>query len=229
MPSSAPAEVEKAAAESCVVLGGGGHAKVLIDCIRAQGDVRVYGVLDANADRWGQLVLGAPILGGDDLLPAIKACGIRHFAVGVGDLFLRERLFEACLESGLEPLTAIHPSALCSAWAKVHRGAQLFPGCIVNAAAVIGENVIVNSGAIVEHDCVVEAHAHLATGAELAGGVYVGKRTLVGVGACVIQNVRVGSSAVVGAGAVVLHDVPDDVTVVGIPARAIRRRDSQGG
>lgn len=216
-------------ADSCVVLGAGGHARVLIDCIQTEGHVEVLGVLDPDSSRWGESVLAVPILGGDNLLAQMKHRGVRYFAVGVGsvgDSSLRQRLFRIGLESGLEPLAVAHPSAFCSTWARVGRGGQLFPGCVVNAGAVLGENVIVNSGAIVEHDCVIGSHAHVATGARLASAVFLGDASFVGVGASVRQGIRIGRRAVVGAGAAVVDDVPDDSVVAGVPAKVLRAQEA---
>jgi UDP-perosamine 4-acetyltransferase len=210
----------------CIILGGGGHARVLIDSIQACRLAIIRGVLDADRSLWGQSILGVEVLGADDLLNGISEQGVNHFAVGlgsVGDSHLRERLFEEGLARGLKPLTVKHPSAVCSAWAEVGSGAQLFPASVVNANAVLGQNVIINSGAIVEHDCVIGAHTHIATGAKLSGAVEVGAGAHIGAGAVVRQDIRIGERAIVGAGACVVKDVAPGTLVVGVPARELKR------
>ncbi len=212
----------------CIILGGGGHARVLVDCLQASDHVQLYGVLDRDSAHWGQTLLGVPILGGDELLAEVVAQGVNCFAVGlggIGDNRPRQRLFELGLSFGLEPLTVMHPTAICSRWAKVGPGSQLFPGSIVNAGTELGVNVIVNSGAIVEHDCVVGPHAHVATGARLASTVRVGAGAHIGTGATVKQCITIGEQAIVGAGAVVVKDVPPHTVVVGVPARPLRQRE----
>lgn len=209
----------------CVILGGGGHARVLIDSLKESGVATPQAVLDSDRSKRGQELLGVPILGGDDFLPELARRGITHFVVGLGstgDNEPRRRLFELGLSHKLQPLTVIHPSAICSKEAKVGRGSQLFPGCIVNAGVKLGENVIVNSGAIVEHDCVIEDHVHIATGAKLASTVYVGRGAHIGIGAAVRQKIKIGERALVGGGSVVVKDVPAHVVVVGSPARLLR-------
>ena len=208
----------------CIVLGGGGHARVLIDSLQLMKSVVIYGVLDADRSLWGQSVLGVPVLGGDDLLPQMIERGVNHFAVGlgsVGNSLVREHLFEMGLASTLKPLSVKHPSSVCSSWAEVGIGVQLFPASVVNAGARLGANVIVNSGAVVEHDCVIGAHAHIATGAKLSGGVRVGAGAHIGAGAVVKQDLSIGERAVVGAGACVVKDVAPDTVVVGVPARPL--------
>jgi UDP-perosamine 4-acetyltransferase len=209
----------------CAILGGGGHARVLIDCIRESGLAEIEGVLDLDSSLHGQKILDVPVLGNDDLLGEIAASGVKHFMVGlggVGDNGPRRRLFELGCSCRLTPLTVRHPSALVSRWARIGPGCQLLPGSIVNAGATLGKNVIVNSGAIVEHDCVIGDHVHIATGAKLASTVQAGVGAHVGAGATVKQSVRIGEGAIIGAGAVVVKNVEPGIVVVGVPARPIR-------
>jgi len=216
----------------CVILGGGGHARVLIDCIQMIGRIKLVGILEHDRTRWGQELMNIPILGGDDLLAEISARGVNCFVVGVGGTGNnqpRQRLYDMGLANHLKPLTIVHPAAVCSRWAKVGAGSQLLPGSIINAGAVIGMNVIVNSGAIVEHDCVVGNHVHIATGAKLASTVRVGDGAHIGAGATVRQCLTIGERAIIGAGAVVVKDVVADTVVAGVPARPLRRENPSGG
>lgn len=209
----------------CVLLGGGGHAKMLLDIIAAMPGVSVHGILDGDRAKWGGDLSGFPILGGDDLLDGLAMQGVTHFAVGLGsvrDCSPRRRLFDRGCAAGLKPLTLVHPSCILSQRAAVGEGSQLLPGSIVNASAFIGRNVIVNSGAIVEHDCSIGDHVHIATGAVLASTVTVGEGAHIGAGAVIRQVLTIGPGAVVGAGAVVVKDVPPGVTVAGVPARLLR-------
>lgn len=206
----------------CLVLGGGGHARVLIDSLYASETALPVAVLDADRTLWGKDVLGVPVRGGDDLIPALLQEGVRHFVMGVGgvaDNAPRRGLFERAVACGLTPLTVRHPAAICSRWATIGAGSVLFPAAVVNAGATVGVNVIVNTGAIVEHDCVIGDHAHLATGAKLASTVRVGIGAHIGAGATVRQCVVIGEGAVVGAGAVVIRDVAPGTVVIGVPAR----------
>ena len=209
----------------CIVLGGGGHARVVIDAIRESDLAVIDGVLDADPSRHGQMVLDVPILGGDDLLGLLASGGATHFVVGLGgtgDTFPRTRLFDLGCANSLVPLTVSHPSALISNWASVGPGCQMLPGCIVNAGASLGKNVILNSGSVVEHDCVIGDHVHIASGAILASSVRIGRGAHVGAGATIRQCLQIGDGAIVGAGAVVVKDVEGGVVVAGVPARPIR-------
>ena len=205
----------------CVILGAGGHGRVVLECIRALGQEAVDAFLDENHELWGTEVDGVPVPGGDGLMPEVRAEGTTHFIVGLGalgDRRLRRRLFEQGVAAQLKPLSVVHPAAICSTRASIGQGTLVGPGAIVNVGASIGKNVILNSGSIVEHDCNVSSHTHIASGACLGGGATVGSDCLIGALAVIRHGITIGEGVVVGAGSVVLRDVSHGLTVVGIPA-----------
>lgn len=211
-------------------LGTGGHAKVMIEIIRGQSRYDIRGLLDADAGLWGTQVLGCPVIGDDRVMPELFSSGIRHAFVGVGgsgNTHPRRTLYERARQAGFSIVDTIHPKAVISTSAVCGEGVTIMAGVVINAQARLGANVIVNTGAIIEHDCEISDHVHVATGAKLAGTVFVGKGTHIGLGASVRQCVRIGANVLVGAGAVVVDDVPDNVIVVGVPAR-VRERTGAG-
>jgi sugar O-acyltransferase (sialic acid O-acetyltransferase NeuD family) len=209
-----------------VGLGAGGHAKVVIEILLTKGDFEIAGLLDVNPRLWGSEQMGIPVLGSDDLLPSLFESGIRQAFIGVGSMGtndIRRSLYERARQLGFKVAPCIHPNAVVSPSAVLGDGPTILAGAVINAAARIGVNVIVNTGAIVEHDCVLGDHSHIAPGARLASAVTVGEGAHIGIGASVRQCIRIGRSAIVGAGAAVVQDVPDNTTVVGVPARPLRR------
>jgi UDP-perosamine 4-acetyltransferase len=208
----------------CVILGGGGHAKVVIEALRAEGRLDPVAIVDAAAARKGRSVFGVPIVGDDAAFPSLLGSGITLAVSGIGgvrDNTLRRNLLTKAREAGFTIAGVVHPSALVSPSAKIAPGAQVLWGAVVGPDAVVGEGALVNTRAIVEHDCRVGAYAHVATGAVLAGGVTVSDLAHVGAGAVVRQGITIGARAVVGAGAAVVKDVPEGQTVVGVPARPL--------
>lgn len=207
-----------------VVVGAGGHGKVVVEAIRAGGCFEIVGLIDQRADRAGG-VLDLPLLGDDSLLfrHAIEADCV---AIGVGLPRVdggRAGLFWRVKACQYELPAIVHPSAIV-AGAAIADGVQIMARAVVQPGAVLDENCIINTAAVVEHDCRVEAHAHIAPGAILGGGVVVGTGALVGIGACVLPGVKIGCGATVGAGAVVVRDVADGVTVAGVPAVVLPAR-----
>ena len=207
------------AADDIFILGASGHGMVVCDIVAAAHDgARAVGFVDANPSLHGTRVLDLPVIG---TLEELSIRGIRRVAMGIGNNAARRRAFARVLELGLQPVTAVHPSAVLSAHATVGRGTVVMANAAINVAAEIGENVIVNTGSSIDHHCAVGAHAHIAPGAVLAGNVRIGEETLVGAGAVVIPGISIGARCVVGAGAVVTANVPDGLTVAGVPARPI--------
>jgi sugar O-acyltransferase (sialic acid O-acetyltransferase NeuD family) len=209
-----------------VGLGAGGHAKVVIEILRLLGGYELVGLLDAKPEMWGTKLSAVPVLGDDALLAELYQQGTRCAFIGVGtvgDASVRKRLYEEAHRLRFEVARAVHPQAIVSSSAKIGDGPTVMAGAVINAAASIGDNVIVNTGAIVEHDCIIGSHAHVATGARLGGGVSVGEGAHIGIGASIRQRVNISRNAIVGAGAVVVKDVPEGVTVVGVPAKVLEK------
>jgi sugar O-acyltransferase (sialic acid O-acetyltransferase NeuD family) len=207
---------------SLVIVGAGGHAKVVADIVLGSGKYRVAGATDSRGPKAG--FDGVPVLGGDDALPALRKRGVKAAAVGIGSAqkTAPRRRLRLMLEGlGFELPVLIAPSAVVSPSASLFAGCQIMPGAIVNAGARIGAGAVINTAAVIEHDCVIGDDSYVAPGAIVGGGAKLGARVFIGMGAVVLQLVELGDAAVVGAGAVVTKGVRAGATVVGVPAREL--------
>ncbi len=213
----------KSAERDIVVLGAGGHAKVLIDMLRASGR-SIRAILDPDPAKHGHTVLGVTVKGSESLLAEWKVSEI-HLVNGLGSVKsteARRHLFESWKARGYEFATVVHPSAVVAAEVTLEEGVQLFAGTVIQPGTVVGANTIVNTRASVDHDCRIGPHVQIAPGCTLSGGIVVEEDVHIGTGASVIQGVHVGRGAVIGAGAVVIRDVPASTIVAGVPARQLR-------
>jgi len=196
---------------SLLLYGAGGHAKTVLEMIRALRLFDLAGIVDDNPALWGTDVLGVPVLGGRDKLAELRQQGVALAANGVGgiiDIEIRVRLFTLLSASGFAFPALIHPSAAVEQSARVGAGAQVFAQAYVGSSAVLGEKCMVNTGAVVSHDCEVGAYTHLAPGCLLAGQVRVGQKALIGMGVTTAIGISIGDRARVGNGATLLADVP---------------------
>ena len=200
-----------------VIIGSGGHAKVVIELVRAEGKYQIKGC--TGLGERGFVLGDIPILGSDSVLPAMLANGARKAFVAIGDNHLRLRLLAQVSEMGFQLINAISPDAVVSPSAVLGRGIAIMAGAIINASTQIGDGAIINTNAGVDHDCQIGSGAHIGPGSVLAGNVEIGSEAFLGVGTCVVPGVRVGSCTIVGAGSVVVRDIPDGVTAMGVPAR----------
>lgn len=209
-------------AEYIVLVGAGGHAKVLIDLIRSANHFAIKGLLDPRREP-GTLVLDSPILGDDSLLHQLFTAGIRNACIAIGsvrDNRIRLISYQKVKAIGYTIPTLIHPRAIVSnSGTSIAEGAQIMAGAIVQPESYVGKNTIINSGAVIEHDCQIGDHVHVCPGAIVSGGCHIGEQSFIGAGAVIIQGISIGRGVIIGAGAVVIGDVPDGNLVKGVPAR----------
>lgn len=197
------------------LIGAGGHARVVMDCIDRCGLPVEVRLVDTDPSRWGQVCMGRVI--GAQPAPAEAAGAVFHVAIGSNPL--RATLAEQSSLVGMLPLTLQHPQASVAMTACLGRGVFVAAQAVIGPMAAIGDGCIINHGAVVDHDCQVEAYCHVAPNATLGGGVRVGAGSLLGAGCTVLPGVKVGRGCTVGAGAVVTRDLADGATAVGVPAR----------
>lgn len=209
-----------------VIVGAGGHGKVVLDVLLAEGKFRPVGFVDNNPTLLDSYVGGLPVLGPINALPRLRRQKIRKAIVAIGENETRLEQAAKLREEGFDLVTAVHPTAFVSPRAVLGGGVVVGPKAAVVTEARVGDLAIVNTSAVIEHECDVGEGAHVAPGAVIAGRVRVGRGAFVGIGANVIQCLRIGEFAVVGAGAVVIDDVADRVTVVGVPARPTKAEGS---
>ena len=202
--------------DSVILLGGGGHAKVIADSIRARGD-EVAGILDDGIPA-GTMVMDIPVLG---KISEFEKYSEHKCIISIGSNGIRQRI-AGQLAGKARWYTAIHPSAIISPHAAVGEGSVVMPGAVINAGAKVGAHCIVNTGAIVEHDNELADFVHVSPAAALGGTVTVGALTHIGIGATVRNNINICGGCTIGAGAVVVKDIEEPGTYVGVPAKKIK-------
>lgn len=203
-----------------IILGAGGHSKVLIEALLVSSAV-IVGIVDPNPALVGTKVLGAPVLGGDEIVNEYPPSQV-HLVNGLGSVGLpanRQQLYERFKSLGYTFATVVHPSAVVASDVVLCEGAQVMAGAVIQPGCRIGANSIINTRASVDHDCIIGDHVHISPGVTFSGGVTVGACSHIGTGATVIQGISIGSGCLVAAGAVVTKDIADGAKVRGVPAR----------
>lgn len=198
-----------------IIIGTGGHAKVVADIVLSARDHLVgFFANDGSIDSF----MGWPVLGRDAEYDKFMNC---YFVIAIGNSGVRERISSSM--DRVKWYTAVHPSASVSAiCTSIGDGSVIMANSVINPYAQIGRHCIINSNATVEHDNRIEDFVHVSVGAELAGTVRVGKRTWIGAGATVTDGISVCQDCMIGAGAVVIKDIDISGTYVGIPAHRIK-------
>lgn len=206
-----------------VVVGAGGHGKVVADALLVSGET-ILGFVDDRREP-GSTVYGLPVLGPLGWFEK----NVARAALAIGDNVARRRASDAIVASGSTLVRAIHPRAVVSPSARVDAGAVVMALAVLNPDCVVEQGAIVNTGAIIEHDCIVGAFAHVSPNAVLAGGCRVGAGAHVGVGAAMLPGRSVGEGTVVGGGALVARDLPAHVVAYGVPAHPMRNLTTGSG
>jgi acetyltransferase EpsM len=211
-----------------VVVGQGGHSKVIADLILSNQKYEIVGFLD---DKYSELRLiedkyYGPISSADKLLD--QGHNVK-FVIAIGDNKIRHSIVQKLGFSDDYYLTVIHKSAVLSPTAKIGYGTVIMPNSVINADSQIGHHSIINTGSVIEHDSIVGNFSHVCPSSTLTGTVHLGEGAYVGAGATIIPNIKVGEWAIIGAGATVITDIPSFATAVGIPAKIKKNLKIVGG
>ena len=202
-----------------IFVGAGGHAKSVADSIN-KSEYELCGFIDSNKQGTH---MGLPILGTDleDIPNYEEYC----YFVSIGDVGYRKLWFDRIRNRRLSIINIIDSSAIISSGVKMGIGNFVGKMAVINADAEIGNNNVINTKALIEHECKVGDHNHLSTNSVINGNVIVGNSVFLGSSSVCNGQLKIGSNAIIGSGSVIIKDVPENVTVVGVPARVIKRRD----
>jgi len=207
-----------------LLIGAGGHCKVILDLLLKSKKYDIAGIIDLK-ERIGDNVFGIPVVGTDLDLAKFFKKGIKHCFISlgsVGNSKLRAKLYGLARNVGFMFPNLIHPSAIISLQATLGDGNYIAPKVVINAGAQIGNNCILNTGVIIEHDCRLGNFVHIAPGSVLSGGVSIGNNCHIGIGSLIIQNLKIGEKTIIGAGSVITKNVRSGVIAYGNPCKERR-------
>ncbi len=208
-------------AQQLIIIGAGGHARACAE-IAARCGFTVVGFCDP-ARALGEWINGVPVIAEDDERLLAEWTKDTQLFVALGNNARRVELGELAQEQGIELATLADPTTVVSTSAETGAGSVLMANVVVNANTRVGAHCILNTACTIDHDGDLADGVQIGPGVHTAGGVRFAEKALAGVGASLVPGVRVGREAIVGAGAVVTEDVPDRITVAGVPARPINR------
>jgi sugar O-acyltransferase (sialic acid O-acetyltransferase NeuD family) len=206
-----------------IILGAGGHAKVLIDIIRQSESYYLEAVIGQEHEA-NDTILDFPILKGDQYLLEYKNKGILLIANGVGGYTSNEKrieIYRKLIEMGFDIINLIHSSTVIAPSVKMGKGIVIYPGVSINSDVQIGNNVIIATGADIDHEAQIYDHVIVSTGVSIGAGTIIEEGTILGVGAKTVPRLNICQSVLVGAGAVVTRDIIEPGVYVGIPARKV--------
>lgn len=200
--------------DKIIVIGSGGHAKVVIDAAIDAGK-KVIGLVDTNYQNQKETILGIKVLGGFETLSKYDKTKV-SLIIAIGDNLKRKEYYLKLKKQGFLFAKIIHPTSVISKFTTIGEGAFINAGVIINAEVVISNNCIINSGSIVEHEAKIGDYTHLAPGVRVGGRTIIEEGVFVGIGSNIAQSIKIGHNATIGAGSVIIKDIHENSTVVGI-------------
>ena len=202
-----------------LILGTRTLAVHITDLVSETPGCRVAGFVEnMDPERCRETLEGLPIIWVDDVADLASS----HWAVCGLATTHRRRFVEQVAKYGMPFATVVHPSTRISSKTSLGEGTIVSVGAIINAYTQVGRHVLVLSGALIGHHTDIGDFVTVGAASAIAGACRIGEGTYIGLGAVVIDHITIGSNSVVGAGAVVTKDVPDNVQVVGVPARIVK-------
>ena len=197
-----------------VLIGAGGHARVLIDCLLLCGRT-ILGVVDPNLAQ-GDRIHGTIVLGADDVVfeyspekvVLVNGIGMVEYSC------TRKIVGESMRHRGYKFCSVIHPRSIIADHVQLEEGVQIMAGAVVQSGTTIGRDSIINTGVVVDHDCVIGSGSHICPGVTLAGSVTVGNEVMLGCGSTVLPGMGIGSCSVIGAGSLINTNVESNVTFI---------------
>ena len=209
-----------------IIVGGGGHAKVLIDLVKTLKSFKIAGIVDPKIKK-GKKISGIKVLGDDNILPLLKKKGYKSLALGIGsegNNLKRYKIWKNLTDKGFKFPTLIHKNSFTSKNTKIGEGSQIFNQSVVNSGTSIGAITVINTSTIVEHDCKIGSNVFTGTRATLCGGVIIEDNTFIGAQSCVLPKVKVKKNVLIAAGSLVNKSIEKNIFVKGVPAKHYKKK-----
>lgn len=207
-----------------VIIGAGGHAKVIMDIVEKENKYRIVGLIDSFKKK-GDFILNHRVIGTEnDLEELMEKYDFDMGIIAIGNNWTR-KLFHKKISSQFPEFkfaSAVHPNATVGKNCSIGYGTVIMPGAIINSDSIVKNFCIINSDALLEHDCYMENYSSLAPKSALAGGVRLGECSVIGMGAVVLQTLSIGNDCIIGASALINKNVKKNSMVYGIPGKVIR-------
>jgi sugar O-acyltransferase (sialic acid O-acetyltransferase NeuD family) len=202
-------------ADSLVIIGAGGHGKVVADIAIAMNKWRYILFLDDQVI--GTTSTGVKVVGKLDQVPHFKDKA--DFVIAIGDNAYRQKLQDDLETNSYSIAKLIHPNAVIGSSVAIGDGTVVTAGAVINNGARIGKGCIINTSSSIDHECVIDDYVHISPGVHLAGNVRIGKKCWLGIGSSVINNIGICNECIIGAGGVVIYEITEPGTYVGVPAK----------
>tara|TARA_B110000196_G_scaffold227731_1_gene196451 strand:+ start:807 stop:1439 length:633 start_codon:yes stop_codon:yes gene_type:complete len=209
--------------EKIVIIGGGGHAKVVISLLQKVDNFEIIGFVDINEKKD---ILGIPYLGDDKILPDLYNKGINNAVLAIGQIkssSKRKNIYNELNKLGFNFPSIISPNSIINKDVIIGAGSVIMDGVIIESGSVIGLNCIINTSSSINHDCSIKDFCHIAPGVTISGNVNIGFDVFIGTGSNIINNIDIADNVLISAGSCVLKSIKNKGTYMGYPLRMVKK------
>lgn len=198
-----------------IIIGAGGHGRVVADCAQASNKYKKIVFLD---DCYPERTTNHSweIIGKVDAF--IEHLNNAHFIVAFGNNVFRHTVLNKLKAANAHLTSLIHPNAYVSEHTTIGRGVVVFAQAVINIGTTIHDGCIINTAATVDHDCVIQNTVHISPGANIAGGVTIGERSWIGIGAVINECLTLATNTQIASGAAVIKNTEENTLYAGVPA-----------
>lgn len=209
----------KSVISKLIIIGAGGHGRVVADCALATGEYQEIVFLDDCYPQRKDNALWT-IVG--KVQEFTKYLDDAVFIVAFGNNQLRQTILSQLKSANARVVSITHPSAVICPHTKIALGVVVCANATINIGANIDEGCIINTGSTIEHDCNIGEFVHISPNAAIAGGVSIGKLSWLGINSTVIECLTLAPNTQVGAGSVIICNTTANSLYVGVPAKCIK-------
>lgn len=195
-----------------VIIGCGGHAKVVLSIINLLDDMEVVGFYDDY--KKGEFC-NYPILGN------INDLKLEHdgYIIGIGNDKVRHEIYKKY--SNINWISIVHPKSIVDSDVEIGRGTVVCAGSIIQTQVKIGCHCIINTGCSIDHESKIGNFCSICPGTVICGRVEIGDLSFIGANSTIIQCLSIGERCLVGAGSVIIKNIDEGCKIVGNPGRII--------
>lgn len=207
-----------------VICGLGGAGKEILDIVER---------INVQDGKWDKIVFcdksvkercfrGYEVYSFEEIQKNMKEYDVQ-FVISVGDVYLRQKIYEQVTENGFKLTTLVAPDVYVPKSTVVGQGVIIRDNTYISVDTVLEDNVMIQPNAVVGHDVHIGKHSIISSQSVIAGGTVVGEKTYISLGCIIKELVTIGDDTIISMGTVVNKDVASGIIVRGNPVEVVSK------